>query len=216
MRTAIIGLVALAAGTACAGTITFESVAATANTGALTTLSLPDGDGVTATFTRLGPVSRFDVWTLFGNPRPASWGTRSLSPFFAQGGSSDMFLVNFTAPGRIITGVRIEYGDYGGDTGNVRFQAFSGANGGGATLSNQTQFWNGDFFVGSPAGVFAAASATPILSLKFWGEQGSFNNSLYWDNLEITSIPENVIPLPHAAGMALAGIGVLGVRRRRA
>ena len=56
------GVIALLAGVAQGGTINFEAQTATStHVGAHTSLSIADGEGVTATFTRLGVVSP-SVW----------------------------------------------------------------------------------------------------------------------------------------------------------
>lgn len=178
--------------------------------GELTSLVLGLG-GATGTLTRTGGLG-FDIFDSFPQQMglfPESWGNKHLSPF-ANSGASDAFNIDFT--GVTVTGVSIEYGDFGGDLGNVRFQAFSGADGTGMLLSDQTQSWSSDFEDGDAAGVFTFSSATAIGSIRFWGEMGDFPfpNSLYWDNLMVT-----LIPLPPAVYMGFLGFGLMVVVTRR-
>ncbi len=245
-----------AASTAVAGRIDFETVAATRvwtgslasyySPGLYTSLTFNDGEGIAATLTRTGISSvhqRFDVINFnsftyagpTGFARPASWGNRALDPFYyyTVGQSSltdDTFRIDFSSPDRIVTGISIEYGDYGDGGGNV-YLAIYGLDG--TLIDTLVQYWDGDIGgyqtggVLTPAGRFTYTSAIPIGHIRFWGEGDSGpgpgggptvygNNSLLWDNLDITSQPLTLIPLPTGAGLAFAGLGVLGVRRRRA
>ena len=199
-------IVAASAGAVSAGPVSFNFESLPTNT--VTSLNYPVGAAVLNLSRSSGANFGFQDLTPFG--RPVSWGTRTLSPFTAN--VSDQFNALFTAPGSV-TSVSIEYGDYGQDSGNARFQVWSGAPGVSTLLSDQTQFWNGTIAGGSN-GTFVY-SGSNIGSISFWGEVGQFNNSLYWDNININYEDGQVIPLPSVAGMSLAGLAVIGIRRRR-
>lgn len=188
----------------------FEEYAGNTNSGAGVYNSLNYVKGAAALDISRSSNTAFDIWDSNGNPVPASWGRKHLSPFF-DASASDMFVVNISAPGTV-TKVTINYGDYGADSGDAHFQAWDAADGGGSQLSNQTQFWNGDIQFGQ-MGTFTY-SGSGIASITFWGEQGLYPNSLYWDNIEIEYL-DNVIPLPSVAGLGMAGLVALGIRRRR-
>jgi len=197
-----------------AGTVGFgfeEYAGGSASAGAFTSLNYLKS-GSTLDITRSGG-ERFDILNHVTNPVggswPASWGDKHLSPFY-NGAASDMFVVNISAPGDV-TGVSAQYSDFGQDSGNVRFQVWSGADGTGSLLSDQSQFWSGSL---PDFGTFTY-SGSGIGSITFWGELGSFPNSLYWDNIEIEYTDNPAIPLPSVAGLGAAGLLALGARRRR-
>ncbi len=175
--------------------------------------------GVTLEFTRMfGPANpsgtRFDIENLSPFNRPATWGNKALSPFF-NASQNDWFVASITAAPGAVTSIRMEYGDYGGDTGNARLVVLDGLYGTGAQLSSQSQAWNGNFNLGSAPGFFTY-SGTGIQSFAFRGEEGvsGFPNSLYWDNFLI-EFDSTIIPLPSAGLLAGAGLLVIPLSRRR-
>jgi hypothetical protein len=90
--------------------------------------------------------------------------------------------------------------------------AFAGADGTGALLDTFVGAWPGA--AGFPAfGTLSVSSATPILSVRFFGS-GPFHNSLFWDNLSAvpTAAPE---PLSLSL-LGIAAAGYAGYRRRKA
>lgn len=215
-----VGAAAAVTGLAGATTVMFDfedvplaQVSNAENAGLLSSLSMTKG-GLTAQLSRTSGAS-FDVFNIDQNFGPSfvfppQWGTRSLSPF-ANFAISDAFVVNFS--GGTVSAVDIEYGDFGGDSGDVRFQAWDGPNGTGNLLSNLTQSYNGNLTNGD-VGTFNA-SAAGIASITFWGEVGSFPMSLYWDNMRVEFERAVVIPLPTGAGLAGLGLMVVAIRRRR-
>src|SRR5688572_4912618 len=86
-------------------TYDFEGEAATAG-GALTVLVLTEG-GLTMTLEREAGTP-FDIFDLSPFGVPASWGSRSLDPFFAED-SNTWFVANFSS---LITSFTIEAGDF--------------------------------------------------------------------------------------------------------
>jgi hypothetical protein len=245
--------------TAVAGRIDFENVAASTvwnagnpasfqSPGAYTSLTFNDGEGITASLTRTGLASvhqRFDVvafnsFTYLGpngTNRPATWGNRSLDPFYyyfqnQSSGADDTFRIDFSSPDRVVTGVSIEFGDFASGGGNVYLAIYALD---GTLIDTLVEYWDGDlggyFQTQTPAGRFTYTSTVPIGHIRFWGDGDSGpgwdgqrenpnlprvygNNSLYWDNLDIISQPLTLIPLPTGAGLAFAGLGVLAIRRR--
>lgn len=189
----------------------FETVAVTGNAvGGYTSLNYVLG-AASLDITRTSGTA-FDVTGTSG--RPGSWGGRSLSPFF-NASIADKFNANISTPGTV-TSISIEYGDFApSDGGDVYFEVWSGPNATGVLSYSEVQNWPGS--TGFPSfGTFSFAG-TGIGSIRFWGEIGASNfpNSLFWDNINIDYTEGAVIPLPSVAGMSLAGLAVIGIRRRR-
>ncbi|MFG0291839.1 MAG: hypothetical protein ACF8MJ_01655 [Phycisphaerales bacterium JB050] len=71
-----------------------------------------------------------------------------------------------------------------------------------------------EYFVnGVSVGVFADTDTMLIDNVILNGFNYGEDYDIYWDNF--TAMASTVIPLPGAAGMALAGLGMIGLRRRR-
>lgn len=68
------------------------------------------------------------------------------------------------------------------------------------------------FINGISVGVFADPDTLKIENVILNGYNFGENYDIFWDNFTAMS---TVIPLPGAAGMALAGMGMIGLRRRR-
>jgi hypothetical protein len=192
-----------------AAVFNFEGDAATSSQsshpGALTSLVQADS-GLTITITR--PSSTFDIVnTNFVNVSfPPSFGTRSLDPFSADT-SNTPFFVNLSAPA---TSVSIDYGDFGADSDTFLLQAFSGPNGTGTLLASATDVYG---LLSFPIFHTVSLSAAGISSLEFIGGSPGFPNSVYYDNLVISTA---AVPEPASLilfGSALAGLGI--IRRRR-
>jgi hypothetical protein len=200
MRFGVLLLVAGAlVATAPAQLFDFEGEATTGFAGGLTSLTMTQGF-VTVTIVRSSGLG-FDVQSLIAGP--ASWGTRTLSPF-AHGTTDDFFRVNFSTP---VTGVSIQLGDFAADSDRAFLRAFSGLSGGGSLLDSTSL----DYGLGSlPVDVgFLAVSGAGIRSIEFGGGSTDFPNSLYWDNLQLRgAVPSPAAALPFA-------LGLLAARRKR-
>ena len=193
-------------------TYDFEDQAATSlpRTGALTSLSITHS-GLTVNITReFG--KHFDVVAnTGGQAKPASWGLRSLDPFFDP--TVGLWVATFSAP---ISSASIDLGDYGDDFDNLIVQAFAGPNATGGVLATSVD--------SLPAGGTAfgfktlSLSAAGIQSITFGGNGSSagagFTNSVFADNLIVNA----VVPEPSALLLvvsALAGLYAAARRRHR-
>ena len=180
----------------------FEGEAATAG-GALTVLVLTEG-GLTMTLEREAGIP-FDIFDLSPYGAPASWGSRSLNPFFAED-SNTWFVANFSS---LIASFTIEAGDFGpSDVDFLQIEAYSGPNATGVLL---------DSFL-SPLCCFAGpnfefitggVAAADIASVRFIGGDGGnfFPNSMSYDNITAD-------PVPEPASLLLLGAGLAGGVRR--
>lgn len=194
-------------------TFDFESATATSNVnshpGALRTL-IQTSDGLTATFTRQGNAQGTAIFDVVDTPSyssagvsfPASWGTRSLDPFSARGNFA--FIVDFSSA---ITSASIDYGDFGGtangDYDTFTMQAYSGLGGTGTLLTTSTDTYGGKIL---PTFDTVSVSAADIRSITFiGGSPGNLPNSVYYDNLSVTT------PAPEPSQTAALGMGVLGL-----
>lgn len=161
--------------------------------------------------------ARFDITLAGGAFFPTTWGQNILSPFHSTIPPNtppfvnDVFVANLT--GAAGYGASIEFGDFGQGADAMYFEVWSGANGSGTLLYSDVEIWTGNFQFGSPADSFSYLGSTAIGSVLFWGGENGFPNSMYWDNLVIDLNP--LVPLPSAAGLALAGFAIVSSRRRR-
>ncbi len=183
--------------------------------GALTSLTL-DGDVLQLTITRPGDPNQFDVYdvTEIENPTfPASWGVRSLSPWFSNDGTA--FVGTFDRP---VMSVALDMGDFGGDPDDLLLQAFDGVDATGTLLTEASfqlpeAFGSADF---TEARLSVDAGAPLIQSIRFIGGTESWEtplgtfevpNSVYYDNIAV------VIPEPSTALLLSLGLLALGARR---
>jgi hypothetical protein len=183
----------------------FESTAATGFTGGYAALSLTDG-GLTMDISRLRTV--FDVVDNSGGQvgKPPGWASRSLHGFF-DGGPTP-FVLDFSSA---VSGVSIEFGDYGQDAPDVLDMfAYSGLGGTGALLGSASVPYVGVAF---PAFDTAFVSAAGIMSVVMLGGTAGFPSSVFYDNITVEYTDR--VPEPATFALMLAGLGMLGVAGRR-
>jgi len=209
-RFVVVALFVAATSAAHAELFDFEATASTSTAsghpGAFTSLVELSGS-LSATFTRQGG-GAFDVvdstgFPAFGQFFPASFGVHSLDPF-ADPGTPSAFIVNFSAP---ITSASLSFGDFGGDNDTMTLNAYSGLNGTGALLASSADAYGVQSF---PLFDTISAKADGIQSLVFIGGSASFPNSLYYDNLSVST------PEPGSLALLLGiGVAATGLRWRR-
>lgn len=184
----------------------FEGEVATGSSaGGYTTLSMVSG-AQTLTFTRAGGTA-FDVVENTGSQtgKPASWGMNSLSPFFNVSGGA--FICDFAVG---INSFSVDVGDYvPSDDDEVTLSAYSGAGGTGTFLGSITDSIPGD----SPTFDFRAISMSfggspAAMSIVMSGGSANFPQSLFWDNISVSTVPEPTT-------FAVLGLGALALRRKR-
>jgi hypothetical protein len=188
----------------------FESTASTSTAaghpGAFTSLVQLSGS-LSVTFTRQGG-GAFDVidstgFAAFSQFFPASFGVHSLDPF-TDPGTASAFIANFSAP---ITSASLSFGDFGGDDDTMTLNAYSGLNGTGTLLASSVDAYGVQSF---PLFDTISAKADGIRSLVFIGGSAGFPNSLYYDNLSVST------PEPGSLALFLGmGITATGLLRRR-
>lgn len=189
----------------------FESLTPTSlpRNGAHTLLPMTQG-GLTVTLSRTTGTA-FDVVANTGSQagKPAAWGSNSLDPFFALPGA-DAFLADFSMP---LTSLSIEFGDYGpsDDDSPVTLTAYSGLGASGSVVGADSQIWGAN--AGFPS--FGTASVSPRMPFRsvLFTSGGQFTNSLFWDNMVVTT--GSIIPAPGAVMLGGIGMGLVGWLRRR-
>jgi len=178
----------------------FESIPRTDRT----SLTLEE-DGLTATITRSGIVFRLS----YNANYPSELGNQALSPWNDIGGVyvDNPFIVDFSTP---ITGASVAMGDSGGDGDNLLLRAYSGPGGSGTLLDVDTGSLPGGGSQFSYATLSVAGDS--IQSLAMIGGVSQYPNSVVYDNITVTPIPEPSV----LAALGMAGMGlVMFVRRQR-
>jgi len=188
-------------------TFNFENHAATSGDGDLTTFS-QTVNGVTMTVTRVGG-NAFDLEDLSAST--PSWGSSSLSPFFDV--SNSAFIFTFSQP---VSAFSIQVGDFDGDSDTESGTAFSGPNGTGSALGTFTGAWGARDLGNGDLPETDSISTAGIESIVFIGGSSDFPNSLYYDNVMVTTNASTATPEPGSLLLLLTGAGgIAGLRLRR-
>ena len=128
---------------------------------------------------------------------PTEWGSRTLSPFAAES-TNDYFLVEFS---QAVAGVSIETGDRNVDADTATLELYSSV----GLLGSTTQSQNSSASIPDNF-LTLSLSDNQVTSIRLYGGSSPNFNSLFWDNLKVTTVdaPSKVpAPLP-LAGAALA------------
>lgn len=171
--------------------------------GGYTSVSMTSGSQ-TLVITR--PGSHFDVTDMsIYSGFPASWGHRTLSPFFSTAGGP--FMLNFSSG---ITSFSVEVGDFvPSDDDEAYFSAYTGADGTGSLLGTFTLSLPGSGS-GFLYGTLSAGGSTPAMSIVMGGGSAGFPDSLFWDNIMVSTVPEPA----SIAGLGLAAAALLARRKK--
>ena len=140
-------------------------------------------DGLTLELSR--PGSNFDIVSnTGGQTKAATFGNRSLSPFFAES-SNTPFIANFSERVRAVT---IDMGDYGADSPDIlQVEGYSKLNAGGDIVGNDMRSL--ETLPGNPFRFKTVEIRdTAIQSIKFIGGTPSFPNSVFYDNINVTPL----------------------------
>ena len=188
IRVAVAASLALAAFGAQAVTFDFESETAGVKGPSFSMVS----GGLGVTITRIGGGDVSVTSSVF----PAGWGQNALSPFANT--SAGAFLLTFSSA---ISAISVDVGDFQPSDADV----FSLTAGSGSTSGSQGGTTG--FPVFSTLSLSGVNSFTAVLS----GGSASFPESVFWDNIQVTAVPEPGTMAMLALG--LAGLGVVARRR---
>ncbi len=194
----------------------FEGLAATytdppdgPRPGAITFLS-QSNNGVTMDLSRTSGTG-FDIVGNTGGQggKPASWGLKSLDPFFAST-TADTFLANFNTK---LFKLSLDFGDYGADsdTGSITF--YSGPNGTGSVVGTTSSFYGFSAF--PTFNTMSFSSVDTFQSAKFVGGSSAFPNSVFYDNIQVSAVPEGDSLALLAAGLVPMSLLVSRKRKNR-
>lgn len=187
---ALAAAAALAAGSASAATIDFESVAS----GVYSSLTI---SGVTFTFT--GGTGQFNVIDS-GSPGWPIAGQSLLSHF--QNPGPEAFSATIAGG---FSSFAIGCGDWGGDEDHCHLRAHDAF----GNVLDAADFVNPDY--NSGGGMLSVASASPIAYVTFWEDSIKYPGAIYWDNVEFTA----AIPEPQTYALMALGLAAIGFSARR-
>ena len=143
----------------------------------------------------------------------AVFGNQTLSPFFNPA-EPDEFVANFSTA---VASVSLDAGDFGVDNDVITVTAFSGLDGTGTLLDTHSILFSGNLNDPGPENepvtlVVDGFTGIGIRSITFGGNGGvGATNSVFFDNLQVTFIPEPSMTLCLSA----MGFGLLTRRRKR-
>jgi hypothetical protein len=168
-------------------------------------LSVQAGD-LFAVITRTSG-ERFTVWNSGGRDVPARWGAKHLSPVFNYV-IDDYLVMSFSEP---LTGVAIEFGDYGEDNDLAELYAYGEIHGTGELLGQVSgSLGSRDMRWDDPTRLeFFAEPGEEIWSIRFRGGRDPFLQSTFIDN-----IVAHVAPSPGTTTAFGLALGTLAGRRR--
>lgn len=183
------------------GAVTFTHTFDGLTPGAATELST---SGLPINLTRLAqPGHSFTVEDVQLLGAVASWGTQAILPAPT---TADPMVVNLD---QLIGRASIEFADFGRDDDTVFLEAYSGIDASGTLLGSASVLRPTALEFGNVQ-TLELTGLEGARSLRFWsiGEGGT--NSLYWDNLTLTVVPE-----PGTIAALALGTAWLARRRRR-
>ncbi len=114
------------------------------------------------------------------------------------------FRADFVSP---TTFVSVVLGDFGADEETLFLRAFDAAD----NLLNAAEFLHSETSDGGPTLSVAAAGIAYVL----FGASGAFPNSVYFDNFTYEAPDTQDVAEPASLALAAAGLGALGLARRR-
>lgn len=163
-------------------------------------------DGLTMTISHENDIP-FSINVQTGTPLfNAQFDLQALSAFNGLNGAADpgAFILDFD---RTLKSITVEMGDFGADLDNLLLQAFdeAGANGNLLAFDTGTLPEGGTLFGFDTLTV----EADGIQSIRMIGGGGQFPNSVFFDNIAVTAIPE-----PSSLGALCVALGALCLRRR--
>lgn len=153
--------------------------------------------GLTVTITRIGGADVEIRDLSFDGRTPGAFGARTLSPFNNTGAGA--FLLTFSGA---ISAISVDVGDFApSDADSFTLTAGTG-------MDSGSQSGSTGFPTYSTLSVTGVNTFTAVLS----GGSAGFPQSVFWDNLNVTAVPE---PSTYALmALGLAGVGAVARRRK--
>jgi hypothetical protein len=140
-------------------------------------------------------------------PSAGRFATSGTNYFQTRAGSNDVFEITFTEDIAAFGFYGTDFGDF---SGNLMVELTNGS----TTTIDIPHTVNAPNGAGLFFGLIAFNAGDTFSKVTF---QGTTTADVFgFDDLTIGTIENVIIPLPSAAGMALAGFGLVAVRRRRA
>lgn len=143
----------------------------------------------------------FDVGPQF--VPPASWGDRSLDPFFAAQADPGGFIFEFSEP---IIGFSVDFGDFGQDSDEIIVQGFADLGLGGGLVDQNSDVMAGNDTSDFTSGTVAIAGEFRSVLVRAGGVD--FPSSVFLDNIRVT-------PVPAPGSAVVLTVGAMAFSRRR-